>query len=153
MRSKRRSVFPVPSLPHTTISRVPSYFGDDNEFTHIHRSPLSHLRKVSNQPGLRSLFAMTSEDAPFSVVSLLHSNKIATLPRLEKLALSCNGADIDNLRAPFNMSVWKALDAREHQLSGRSFRPPRPQRRYVGICPTGSFAQYLEIPLSYRKPE
>ena len=64
MRLKRRSVFPVPSLPHTTISRVPSYFGDDNEFTHIHRSPLSHLRKVNIQLELRSLFAM-----PLSVSS------------------------------------------------------------------------------------
>jgi hypothetical protein len=101
--------------------QCPSHLGDDNEFTRIHQSPLPHLRKVSIQLELQSLFAM-SENALLSVASLLHSNKIATLPRLEELAFSCNGADIDNLRAPFDMSVWKALDARAHQLSGKSFR-------------------------------
>ena len=67
------------------------------------------------------LFAI-SENVLLSVALLLHSNKIATLPLLEELAFSCNGADIDNLRAPFDMSLWKALDARAHQLSGKSFR-------------------------------
>lgn len=131
--------FRSPPLPHATISRYLSHVGDDNEFTRIHQSPLPHLCTVSIQLELRSLFAM-SENTLLSVVSLLHFNKIAILPCLEELAFFCNGADIDNLRAPFDMSVWKALDARAHQLSGKSFRAlnvnifhPR------GICPTGSF--------------
>ena len=61
-------------------------------------------------------FAMT-ENVLLSVLSLLHFNKIETLLRLRKLSFSCNGADI-----PFDMSLWKALDARAHQLFGKSFQ-------------------------------
>ena len=77
-------MFPVPPLPHATISRYPS-LGDENDFTLIHQSPLPCLRKVSIQLELQSLIAMP-ENALLSVVSLLHFNKIATLPRLEELA-------------------------------------------------------------------
>ena len=97
--------FLSPPLPHATISWYP-YLGDNNEFTRIHQSSLPHLRKVSIQLELRSLSAM-SENALLSVASLHHSNKIATLSRLGELAFSCSGADID-------------LDARAHQLSGKS---------------------------------
>ena len=97
-------------------SPYPSYLGDDDDFTRVHQSSLPHLLKVSIELELRPLFAM-SENALLSIVSLHHSNKIATLPRLGELAFSCNDADIDDLGAPFDMSVWKALDARAHQLS------------------------------------
>ena len=82
---------------------------------------LTHLRKVSIQREQRSLFAMT-ENTLFSVLSLLHFNKIETLLRLGELSFSCNGADVDSLCAPFDMSLWKALDARAHQLFGKPFR-------------------------------
>ena len=132
--------FRSPPLPHATIPRYPSHLGDDNEFS---RTPLPHLRKVSIQLRLRFLFAM-SENVLLSVVSLLYSNKIATLPSLEELAFSCNVADFDNIRAPFDMSVWKSLDARAHQLSSsltRSF-----------VC--GVMSRNLQyMSLSCRNPE
>jgi len=76
----------------------------------------------SQHPARAAVLFAISENVLLSVALLLHSNKIATLPLLEELAFSCNGVDIDNLRAPFDMSLWKALDARAHQLSGKSFR-------------------------------
>ncbi|EDR07072.1 uncharacterized protein LACBIDRAFT_328395 [Laccaria bicolor S238N-H82] len=82
--------------------------GDDNDFTRINLPPI--------QLELRSAFAM-SENALLSVASLLHSDGIATLPRLGELAFSWNGTGIDDLCAPFYMSVWNALGARAHQLS------------------------------------
>ena len=116
----RGRCFRSPPLPHATISLYPSSLGDENDFTLIHQSSLPHLRNVSIRLELRSLCAM-SNNALLSVVSLLHSNKIATLPCLEELAYSCNGANIDKLRLPSTCPSGKH-SAPEHILSGKMFR-------------------------------
>ena len=46
-----------------------------------------------------------TESALLSVLSLLHFKKTETLLRLGELSFSYNGADIDSLRAPFDMSL------------------------------------------------
>ena len=81
---KEGRYFRSPHYPTLPSHGIPPSLCDDNVFS---RAPLPHLRKVSIQLELRFLFAM-SENALLSVVSILHSNKIATLPRPEELTFS-----------------------------------------------------------------